>query len=36
MYEYIGILLGARPVLHIIRVNVNISKGEAEMNEYRV
>jgi hypothetical protein len=25
MYEYIGILLGARPILHISRMKVNIS-----------
>jgi hypothetical protein len=24
MYEYIGILLGARPILHISRIKVNM------------
>jgi hypothetical protein len=27
VYEYIGILLGARPILHISRLKVNVLKG---------
>jgi hypothetical protein len=28
IYEYIGILLGARPILHISRIKVNYTGGQ--------
>jgi hypothetical protein len=39
MYEYIGILLGARPILHIIRIKVNELEGmwkEAVMFRFKI
>jgi hypothetical protein len=32
MYEYIGILLGARPVLHISRIKVKILREQIIIN----
>jgi hypothetical protein len=32
MYEYIGILLGARPILHISRIKVNVKLSHRSGN----
>jgi hypothetical protein len=31
MYEYIGILLGARPILHISRIKVKEKRGDGKL-----
>jgi hypothetical protein len=36
IYEYIGVLLGARPILHISRIRVNITARQGYCQVHRI